>query len=163
MLQNTENLILILHYRNGQDHIAKVRRNIFVLIQQKNNIQIENVLPTVNPDIDSVPRCFMLKWITWILQVNYKIMPLHVYLPTHTRAHAHTHTHTHTKEPCVLENNFPHTSPLKYNSLQIKGRTNSDRFLKVEFEHTETKEPSAKRGWDGAQVHDRFLVCNPWS
>jgi hypothetical protein len=64
MLQNTGNLILILHHRNGQDYIAKVRRNTFVLVQQKNNIQIENVLPTVNPDIDSVPRCFMLKWIT---------------------------------------------------------------------------------------------------
>jgi hypothetical protein len=64
MLQNTGYLILILHYRNGEDYIAKVRRNIFVLIQQKNNIQIKNVLPTVNPEIDSVPRCFMQKWIT---------------------------------------------------------------------------------------------------
>jgi hypothetical protein len=46
----------------------------------------------VNPEIDSVPRCFMQKWITWILQVNYKVMPLRVYLPTYLPTRAHTHT-----------------------------------------------------------------------
>jgi hypothetical protein len=61
MFQNAGNLILISHYRNGQDYTAKVRIYIFVLVQLKNNIEI---IPTVNPDIDSVRRCFTLKWIT---------------------------------------------------------------------------------------------------
>jgi hypothetical protein len=39
---------------------------------------------------------------------------------------------------------------------------NSDHFLKVEFQYTETKEKSAKQGRDGAEVQDRFLVHNPY-
>jgi hypothetical protein len=43
-------------------------------IKHKNGI-ILNCAPTVNPDIDSAPRCFMLKYITWTFQ-----MPLYSYL-----------------------------------------------------------------------------------
>jgi hypothetical protein len=68
---------------------------------------------------------------------------------------------TYTQEPYESENNSPHNSQLKYNSLKLKSRMNSDHFLKVEFEYTETKETSAKQERDGTEVQNRFLVHNP--
>jgi hypothetical protein len=77
---NTVYLIFISHFRTGEDNMAKIIRNTPITMKQKNIPKIMeyinklNILPKMNPDIDSASQCFKLKWITLILQVNYTML-----------------------------------------------------------------------------------------